>query len=153
MANKINYQKLMEDLIKENCMDNNCTPRLLLHSCCGPCSTYCIQTLSEYFKVTVFYYNPNIYPPEEYHMRAQEQKRFIDEFPVKIRFTLWRVCTTPSAFTIWHAAWRLCLRAVRGALSATGCVLRRVHSMQGSMALIFYYDTFHQPVEECRKAQ
>ena len=45
MANKINYQKLMEDLIKENCMDNNCTPRLLLHSCCGPCSTYCIQTL------------------------------------------------------------------------------------------------------------
>lgn len=83
MANKINYQKLMEDLIKENCMDNNCTPRLLLHSCCGPCSTYCIQTLSEYFKVTVFYYNPNIYPPEEYHMRAQEQKRFIDEFPVK----------------------------------------------------------------------
>ena len=83
MANKINYQKLMEDLIKENCMDNNCTPRLLLHSCCGPCSTYCIQTLSEYFDVTVFYYNPNIYPPEEYHMRAQEQKRFIDEFPVK----------------------------------------------------------------------
>jgi len=83
MANKINYQKLMEDLIKENCMDNNCNPRLLLHSCCGPCSTYCIQTLSEYFKVTVFYYNPNIYPPEEYHMRAQEQKRFIDEFPVK----------------------------------------------------------------------
>ena len=83
MANKINYQKLMEDLIKENCMDNKCTPRLLLHSCCGPCSTYCIQTLSEYFKVTVFYYNPNIYPPEEYHMRAQEQKRFIDEFPVK----------------------------------------------------------------------
>ena len=83
MANKINYQKLMEDLIKENCMDNDCTPRLLLHSCCGPCSTYCIQTLSEYFKVTVFYYNPNIYPPEEYHMRAQEQKRFIDEFPVK----------------------------------------------------------------------
>ena len=80
MANKINYQKLMEDLIKENCVDNNCTPRLLLHSCCGPCSTYCIQTLSEYFKVTVFYYNPNIYPPEEYHMRAQEQKRFIDEF-------------------------------------------------------------------------
>ena len=59
MANKINYQKLMEDLIKENCMDNDCTPRLLLHSCCGPCSTYCIQTLSEYFKVTVFYYNPS----------------------------------------------------------------------------------------------
>ncbi len=151
MSNKINYQKLMEDLIKENCVDNNCTPRLLLHSCCGPCSTYCIQTLSEYFKVTVFYYNPNIYPPEEYHMRAQEQKRFIDEFSGET-FTLWRVCTTPSAFTIWHAAWRLCLRAGRGALSATGCVLREMGSMQGSMALIFLTTTFSiSPLKNAEK--
>ncbi len=73
----------MEDLIKENCIDKARTPRLLLHSCCGPCSTYCIQTLAEYFEVTVFYYNPNIYPPEEYHMRVNEQQRFINEFPTK----------------------------------------------------------------------
>jgi len=58
-------------------------PNLLLHSCCGPCSTYCIQTLSEDFRVTVLYYNPNIYPPEEYHLRAREQERFISEFSVK----------------------------------------------------------------------
>ncbi len=81
--NKINYQKLMEDLIKENCIDKAQTPSLLLHSCCGPCSTYCIQTLAEYFEVTVFYYNPNIYPPEEYHMRVNEQQRFINAFSTK----------------------------------------------------------------------
>ena len=137
MANKINYQKLMEDLIKENCMDNDCTPRLLLHSCCGPCSTYCIQTLSEYFKVTVFYYNPNIYPPKEYHMRAQEQKRFIDEFPVKNPVHFVEGVYDTKSFYDMARGMELCLRAGRGALSATGCVLRRVHSMQGSMALIF----------------
>ena len=80
MANKINYQKLMEDLIKENCMDNNCTPRLLLHSCCGPCSSYVLEYLCAYFDITVFYYNPNIYPFEEYEKRKNEQIRLIKSF-------------------------------------------------------------------------
>lgn len=78
--NKINYQKKMEELIAEFCIEKEKTPSLLLHSCCGPCSTYCIQTLSKYFNVTVYYYNPNIYPPEEYYMRVREQRRFIEEF-------------------------------------------------------------------------
>lgn len=82
MANKKNYQLLMEQIISENCTANK-TPTLLLHSCCGPCSTYCLQLLAEFFSITVFYYNPNIYPPEEYHMRVEEQQRFINEFPVK----------------------------------------------------------------------
>jgi hypothetical protein len=81
-GNGCNYQKVMEELIQENCGEG-ALPRLLLHSCCGPCSTYCIATLAEYFSVTVFYYNPNIYPPEEYQMRAREQERFIREFPTK----------------------------------------------------------------------
>lgn len=72
----------MEQLIKENCSEQK-IPKLLLHSCCGPCSTYCLAVLSEYFSVTVYYYNPNIYPPEEYYMRVKEQERFINEFPVK----------------------------------------------------------------------
>jgi hypothetical protein len=80
--NAINYQKVMEELIKEYCGAGD-VPRLLLHSCCGPCSSYCIQTLSEFFEVTVLYYNPNIYPPEEYDLRVREQERFIREFPVK----------------------------------------------------------------------
>ena len=66
--NKINYQKVMEKIIDETCIKEKRVPKLLLHSCCGPCSTYCIQVLSEYFDVTVFYYNPNIYPPEEYRL-------------------------------------------------------------------------------------
>ena len=79
--NAINYQKAMEDLIAQSCGEDK-VPKLLLHSCCAPCSSYCIACLAEYFYVTVFYYNPNIYPPEEYHMRAKEQQRFIREFPV-----------------------------------------------------------------------
>lgn len=80
--NKINYQKEMEKEI-EKVVCGGTVPRLLLHSCCGPCSTFCIKTLSEFFSVTVYYYNPNIYPPEEYHLRAKEQKRFIEQFPTK----------------------------------------------------------------------
>lgn len=85
--NKKNYQKIMEDLIHENCTGER-APSLLLHSCCAPCSSYCIACLAEHFHVTVFYYNPNIYPPEEYHMRAAEQERFIGEFSTKypVRF-------------------------------------------------------------------
>ena len=80
--NKINYQVKMEEMIKANCSEEH-VPTLLLHSCCAPCSSYCLELLSSYFKVTVFYYNPNIYPPEEYSMRVEEQKRFIEQFPAK----------------------------------------------------------------------
>lgn len=80
--NNINYQKCMEEIIAHACTDGH-VPRLLLHSCCAPCSSYCLMVLSEYFEVTVFYYNPNIYPEEEYRMRVQEQARFVERFPVK----------------------------------------------------------------------
>lgn len=59
------------------------TPRLFLHSCCAPCSSYCIEYLSQYFSITVFYYNPNIYPGEEYKKRVIEQQEFIKKFPTK----------------------------------------------------------------------
>ena len=80
--NRVNYQAVMEEIIRE-AEKTEKVPRLLLHSCCAPCSSYCIQCLSEHFYVTVFYYNPNIYPPEEYHMRAAEQARFVENFPTK----------------------------------------------------------------------
>ena len=57
--------------------------RLFLHSCCAPCSSYCLEVLSEYFNVTVYYYDPNIYPDEEYHKRAREQERFVTLIPTK----------------------------------------------------------------------
>lgn len=80
MANKRNYQKEMEKIILEN---KESVPTLFLHSCCAPCSSYVLETLSEYFSITVFYYNPNIYPEEEYWKRVEEQKEFIRRLPVK----------------------------------------------------------------------
>ena len=61
----------------------NGTPSLLLHSCCAPCSSYVLSFLSEYFNITVLYYNPNISPIEEYEKRKQEQIRLIKEMPFK----------------------------------------------------------------------
>ena len=76
---KINYQYKLDELI--NSLDN--TPRLLLHSCCAPCSSYCLEYLSEYFSITVLYYNPNISPREEFVKRAEEQQRLISRMKVK----------------------------------------------------------------------
>jgi len=80
--NKQNYHLKMTEMIREYCNEEK-VPRLLLHSCCAPCSSYCLELLSQHFAVTVFYYNPNIYPPEEYQMRVEEQARFIGAFPAK----------------------------------------------------------------------
>lgn len=82
MVNKRNYQKELDQLI-EKLKKEGTVPKLFLHSCCAPCSSYVLEYLSEYFEITVFYYNPNIYPPEEYHERAAEQKRFIEQFPAR----------------------------------------------------------------------
>lgn len=77
-----NYQKMLEATIA-GLKEQNRVPTLLLHSCCAPCSSYCLEYLSQYFHITVDYYNPNIYPEEEYHMRVQEQQRLIRELPAK----------------------------------------------------------------------
>ena len=82
LANKRNYQKELDGLIAK-LQEGASVPKLFLHSCCAPCSSYVLEYLYEYFEITVFYYNPNIYPPEEYHERAAEQKRFIEQFPAK----------------------------------------------------------------------
>ena len=58
---KINYQKKLDEII-DDITKHDETPSLLLHSCCAPCSSYVLEYLSQYFKITVFYYNPNISP-------------------------------------------------------------------------------------------
>ena len=63
-------------------------PRLLLHSCCAPCSSYCLEYLSEYFEIEDFYYNPNISPGEEYRYRVSELDRLIGEMDLKNPVTL-----------------------------------------------------------------
>ena len=80
--NQVNYQKELDKVI-DGLVKENRVPSLLLHSCCAPCSSYCLEYLSQYFHITVDYYNPNIYPEEEYHMRVQEQQRLIRELPAK----------------------------------------------------------------------
>ena len=86
-VNKVNYQKLLDHVIESN-LKNGVTPKLLLHVCCAPCSSYCLEYLSEYFDITVYYFNPNISIKEEYEYRLSEEKRFISlkEFrnPVKL---------------------------------------------------------------------
>ena len=72
--NKINYQKELEHLI-DKLPDHH--RRLFLHSCCAPCSSYCLEYLRQYFDVTVFYYNPNISFLEEYRHRVGELKRLV----------------------------------------------------------------------------
>lgn len=80
---KINYQQKLEEIISQ--IDKNQKPSLLLHACCGPCSSYVIEYLSSYFDITIFYYNPNIYPPEEYHRRLDELKTFLPKFPPAVQ--------------------------------------------------------------------
>lgn len=74
--NRRNYQKELDQLIEEN-KEKGKVPRLLLHSCCAPCSSYVLEYLSKYFEITVYYYNPNIYPPSEYGKRVKEQQNLI----------------------------------------------------------------------------
>lgn len=75
-----NYQLELEHMIDKMQREGK-VPTLLLHSCCAPCSSYVIEYLSQFFHITVFYYNPNIYPDEEYVKRVKEQKEFIQRFP------------------------------------------------------------------------
>lgn len=79
---KVNYQLVLDETLREVERQDG-VKRLLLHSCCAPCSSYCLEYLSEYFEITVFYYNPNIYPEEEFYFRASEQERFISELESK----------------------------------------------------------------------
>ncbi len=74
--NKINYQSVLDNTIKKITSENR-VPTLLIHSCCAPCSSYVLEYLSEYFEITVLYYNPNIFPKEEYEYRISEQERLI----------------------------------------------------------------------------
>lgn len=71
-----NYQKELDKIIERISLDSK-QPRLLLHSCCAPCSSYVLEYLRSYFRITVFYYNPNISMDEEYRKRVAEQKRLI----------------------------------------------------------------------------
>lgn len=72
-----NYQKELDQLIERIGAAKECPPTLFLHSCCAPCSSYVLEYLRQYFRITVFYFNPNITEDAEYRKRVAEQKRLI----------------------------------------------------------------------------
>lgn len=86
--NRVNYAREMDAVIARHTAAGE-VPSLLLHSCCGPCSSATLEQLTDYFRVTLFYFNPNIHPEEEYRHRAREQERFLREisprYPVAFR--------------------------------------------------------------------
>lgn len=77
----MNYQKELDQIIEKLVLEHR-RPRLLIHSCCAPCSSYVLEYLSNYFDITIYYYNPNIYPEEEYSRRIKEQQNLIAFMPL-----------------------------------------------------------------------
>ncbi|MFW6678235.1 epoxyqueuosine reductase QueH [Lacrimispora sp. AGF001] len=95
--NPRNYQKELDQIIEEIKVQNK-VPRLLIHSCCAPCSSYVLEYLSQYFEITVYFYNPNIYPPLEYMRRVEEQDRLIQEMNFAHPVTLQTGAYEPQEF-------------------------------------------------------
>lgn len=96
--NKINYQLELDKIIEE-ITKKGVVPKLLMHSCCAPCSSYCLRYLAKYFDITIYYYNPNISPEDEYRKRVEEQKRLINELPVVHKVSFAEGVYNPECFT------------------------------------------------------
>lgn len=91
------YQKVMDEEL-EKIHEAGIVPTLFLHACCAPCSSYCLEYLTEHFKVTLFYYNPNISPASEYQNRLDELVRLAKEQPHKYPVTLCPASYDPTIF-------------------------------------------------------
>lgn len=79
MKSSVNYQTILEDELF-HLKESGIKPKLLLHACCAPCSSYVIEYLQEYFFITVYFFNPNIFPEAEHTRRLEELKRFLKDF-------------------------------------------------------------------------
>ena len=90
-----NYQLELEACLRELAGQR---PRLLLHSCCAPCSSYVLEYLSTFFEITVDYYNPNLDSEKEYQLRCAEQARFLEQAPFCTGVRLEAVPYEPAAF-------------------------------------------------------
>lgn len=132
---KVNYQKMLEGIIKKH-EEKGEVPTLLLHSCCAPCSSYVLEYLSQYFKITVFYYNPNIYPREEYDKRVAELQRLIAQMPIKNPVTFVERGYDEGEFFQAVRALRIYLRAGRDAFDVTGSGLNGRLSLPRSLVWI-----------------
>lgn len=94
---KRNYQRELDALIASN-QKNSVVPTLFLHACCAPCSSYCLEYLSQYFKITIVFYNPNITEKDEYLYRLEEEKRLISEMDFKYPVSIIEGEYNPDSF-------------------------------------------------------
>ena len=92
-----NYQLVLNKTLEE-IKSKHKTPSLLLHVCCAPCSSYVLEYLSDYFEITLYYYNPNIYPQEEYFTRLKELIKFVQEFKANNSIFIEEANYNPSEF-------------------------------------------------------
>ena len=93
---KENYQIKMEKIIEN--LSNDRVPSLLLHVCCAPCSSYVLELLSNYFEITLVYYNPNIYPKAEYDKRYNEIDKVLKGTKYKYLISVLEVEYDPESF-------------------------------------------------------
>lgn len=127
---KKNYQKELEKIIEQN-QSQNRIPKLLLHSCCAPCSSYVLEYLSDYFEITVFYYNPNIAPIEEYEKRVEEERMLIQKLPTRYpvrmevgHYDLERFYQMAKGLEEMPEGGRRCFGCYELRLRETGCIAR-----------------------------
>ena len=79
---KVNYDKVLRKMIQQ-WEENGERPKILLHSCCAPCSTYTLEFLTQYADIAIYFANPNIHPKSEYLRRAKVQEMFVNDFNEK----------------------------------------------------------------------
>ena len=140
MMNVINYQKELDKTIVSLQKEGR-VPKLLLHSCCAPCSSYVLEYLSEYFEITVFYYNPNIYPESEYTKRILEQQELISRMNLKhpVSFLAGnydKEIMRRIASTGWQRGWKMSKRAAPDALNVMRSGFGRRHRWQKKPVMI-----------------
>lgn len=95
--NKRNFQRELDALIEKNQREGK-VPTLFLHACCAPCSSYALEYLSQYFRITVVFYNPNITEKEEYTYRLSEEKRLISKMDFKYPVSIIEGEYNPESF-------------------------------------------------------
>lgn len=133
--NVINYQKELDKTIVSLQKEGR-VPKLLLHSCCAPCSSYVLEYLSEYFEITVFYYNPNIYPESEYTKRILEQQELISRMNLKRPVSFLAGNYEKDRFYRMAEGWKMSKRAAPDALNVMRSGFGRRHRWQKKPVMI-----------------
>ena len=133
--NNRNYQRELDALITGFEKENK-VPRLFLHSCCAPCSSYVLEYLSKYFEITVFFYNPNISPKEEYEKRVEEIRRMIGEMNFIHPVKLVEGTYDPRSFSGWQKGWSRFPKEESGVFAVIVSAWRRRRSWQRKAVMI-----------------